>query len=229
MPVHNVQTADVQGIVQEVLRRLQERAQLQSGQSGQQGQQGQQGQEKQEKAISPEPTATSLVWPQSVVSAAGLQGRLGGVQQLIVGPKAIVTPAAQDELRERGIHLTRDTQVATTGSVTVAVQDSIVNPQTQKATRIDSDDQWLSFFTTTIREGRSSLAVSCQPYRLACFANRDRDVRAVAVTDIGQLEDAVGQAAANVLCVPPEVFGGTPLSVITHRYQQVAAAKGGTV
>ena len=220
MPVHNIQTADVQRIVQEVLRRLQERAQRQDKTPS----------PKTPSPKTPSPkTATTLVWPQSVVSTAALSGRLEGVQQLIVGPKAIVTPAAQDELRERGIQLTRDTQESTGGSVGVAVQDSIVNPQTRKATRIGSDDQWASFFTTAIHNGRSSLAVSCQPHRLACLANRDESVRAVVVTDIRQLEDAVGQAAANVLCVSPDVFGVTPLAVITHRYQQVTVAKGRAV
>ena len=49
----------------------------------------------------------SLKIDERVIALAALEGRLDGVKQLIVQPKAIVTPAVRDELRDRDIKLVR--------------------------------------------------------------------------------------------------------------------------
>ena len=47
----------------------------------------------------------TLTVSERVVSLAGLNGRLEGVRQLVVPPRAIVTPSVRDELRRRRIAL----------------------------------------------------------------------------------------------------------------------------
>jgi len=78
----------VERVVQEVLRRL-----LQQGHG----------------VGTPPPAAseTELRMNDKLVSLATLEGRLAGVRRLIVGPHAIVTPAAKDRLRDQGIELVR--------------------------------------------------------------------------------------------------------------------------
>ncbi len=42
-----------------------------------------------------------------VITLDSLSGQLSGVRELVVHPKAVVTPAVKDELRQRGIRLVR--------------------------------------------------------------------------------------------------------------------------
>ena len=217
----NTPSAEIQRIVQEVLRRLEQTA-LGYATATTSETPSKTGESKSN-------ASTQLVWSQSVVSAEALCGRLDGVNQLMVGPKAIVTPAARDELREREIHVVRQNDHdVTLRKVQVAVQEDAVANQTSHAIQITSDDQWTAFFTRSIQQNETPVAVSRQPHRLACLANRDHDVRAVAVTDLREMEEAVRQTHANVLCVSPSVLAVTPLSVVSRRFQQVAVANGGT-
>ena len=45
--------------------------------------------------------------PERLITRATLQGRLAGVRRIIVEPRAIVTPAVRDELRDQAIELVR--------------------------------------------------------------------------------------------------------------------------
>jgi hypothetical protein len=76
--------ADIERIVQEVVRRL-----LSLGMQ-----------------VTAKPQST-LTIDDRVVSLTTLEGRLEGVQQLMVEPKAVVTPSVRDELRARKIELVR--------------------------------------------------------------------------------------------------------------------------
>ncbi len=42
-----------------------------------------------------------------LITLATLEGQLEGINQVIVPPRAVVTPAVKDELRDRKIELTR--------------------------------------------------------------------------------------------------------------------------
>jgi len=42
-----------------------------------------------------------------LVTLASLEGRLEGIRQLVVLPKAVVTPSVRDELRDKKIELVR--------------------------------------------------------------------------------------------------------------------------
>lgn len=84
----NLSPEQLEWIVSEVVRRL--TAALQS--SGQ----------------SPASPATAeLVLTDKLVTLRTLEGRLAGVKQIVVPPRAIVTPAVRDELKQRGIKLVR--------------------------------------------------------------------------------------------------------------------------
>jgi len=76
-------------IVQEVIRRLLER-----------------GVGVADAAAASEPAAT-LEIKDKLVTLATLRERLTGVGKVLVGPRAVVTPAVFDELKTRGIQLLR--------------------------------------------------------------------------------------------------------------------------
>jgi hypothetical protein len=42
-----------------------------------------------------------------VVALSAIEGRLDGVRRVVVDRRAVVTPAARDALKEKGVELTR--------------------------------------------------------------------------------------------------------------------------
>lgn len=95
--------SEIEAIVQEVLRRLL-RASSSPPQDG----------AKQSARAEPAGQAgpATLRLTDRVVSLAQLTGRLDGIQNVLVLPQAVVTPAAHDELRQRGIRWARCAQLA---------------------------------------------------------------------------------------------------------------------
>ena len=77
----------VEYIVAEVMRRLRQRG----------------------AAIASEPKQGNgeLVLEDQVVTLATLDSRLTQVQRVVVGTRAVVTPAVKDELKEKGVELVR--------------------------------------------------------------------------------------------------------------------------
>jgi hypothetical protein len=80
--------ADVERIVAEVIRRL--RAMDSS-----------------RAPAAPGPVVHDLVVTDRVITLRTVEGRLKGVQRLLVPAKAVVTPAVKDELKQRKIELVR--------------------------------------------------------------------------------------------------------------------------
>ena len=79
----DVSEAEIERIVQEVIRRLTSAGiRVSSGNS-------------------------ELKLSDRIVTLATIEGRLDGVQQLVVPAKAVVTPSVNDELRDRNIELVR--------------------------------------------------------------------------------------------------------------------------
>jgi hypothetical protein len=86
MPQTGENTELFERIVREVLRRLQAAG------------------VKIEAADSPA-VAAELVLAERLVTLTTLDGRLRGVQRVVVPPRAVITPSARDELRDRNIEL----------------------------------------------------------------------------------------------------------------------------
>ena len=80
--------ADVERIVAEVIRRLRGMASSPVGDA-------------------PPAVGHDLILTERVITLRTLEGRLGGVQRLLVPAKAVVTPAVKDELKQHKIELVR--------------------------------------------------------------------------------------------------------------------------
>jgi hypothetical protein len=52
-------------------------------------------------------TTAELSLSEKVVTLRSIEGRLAGVQRLVVARRAVVTPAVKDELKQRKIELVR--------------------------------------------------------------------------------------------------------------------------
>lgn len=59
------------------------------------------------KVTTPSPR---LIWSEKAVTWFGLRDKLHGVTEIVISPKAVVTPAVRDELKIRGIKLTRSAE-----------------------------------------------------------------------------------------------------------------------
>src|SRR5262245_45447302 len=59
-------------------------------------------------AAPPTATQADFALVEKVVTMRSIEGRLHGIRRLIVPPKAVVTPAVCDELRQRQIELVRE-------------------------------------------------------------------------------------------------------------------------
>jgi hypothetical protein len=51
------------------------------------------------------PGGGDLVLPERVVTMRVIEGRLANVSRIVVGPRAVITPAVKDELRSRKVEL----------------------------------------------------------------------------------------------------------------------------
>ncbi len=80
----NLETLDIDRIVREIVRRLRAEMEVQ-------------------------PAATALTLDAQVITLSALEGKLEGIRQLMVCPRAILTPSVRDELRSKKIEIVRTT------------------------------------------------------------------------------------------------------------------------
>ncbi len=188
----------------------------------------------------------------SVVTLADLNGRLGGVRRLVVRPKAVVTPSARDELRERRIDLVFEAvptakkqngdavsavSSATPKDLTIIAARTRTSPQ-EIASAIKSTDLRIDcrstdcLIETSDRTAESAskvnavvVIVTAHTAAALCLANRKQGVRAVLVSDADEFlrdADAVG---ANVIVVSPKKFPFYQLKRIVERFASCDARK----
>jgi len=164
-----------------------------------------------------------------IVTADVLSERVNGSRIVVVGPKALVTPAAWDLICARGLTLSRgDAQppakAATGPAKSEARTQSNLQPlllvvrNTEAAERLWADllggwrrellgcpdDAARLAISELTRGGASAVVILAeQTYRAACLANRNDAIKAVAVRDAADVRVVRKQLRANVWCVDP--------------------------
>lgn len=164
-----------------------------------------------------------------VITAELLAERLDTATHVTVAPKAIVTPAAWDLVRERGVTIQRgETQLqasaghrdATDATSRAARLPSllIVVRHTPAVERLCEDlhatwrrellgcpDDAAQLAISAIARGETNTVtiLAAQTHRAACLANRNDAVKAVAVRDAADVPVVRKQLRANVWCVDP--------------------------
>lgn len=177
----------------------------------------------------PEPGTAAL--NERIISLAALNGRLDGARRLIVPTNAIVTPAARDELRQRGVILERLSKPSAAegavasggGDVWLAAADTGYSPlELVRALAQSGMAAQAIESRKNSRPGRSELisavAAICEKLTAggargilltsrtaaaSCLANRRRRIRAAVVFDAASLEEAVAELGANLLVLSP--------------------------
>lgn len=198
---------DIETIVREVIRRLREAT------SGTES--------NIETIAGTQRVAPSLELADRVVTLSSLEGKLSGIETVVVPSRAIITPAARDELKQRKITIERAASakpsgVAITtvaGGLTVAVETSglcevelrkllgkSVNVVKQPAA--DAAASVKSLGENVVAGGRGVLITST-PAAAVMLANRTNGVRAAYGFNFPAIRRAKDEIAANLLVIEP--------------------------
>jgi pyruvate/2-oxoglutarate dehydrogenase complex dihydrolipoamide acyltransferase (E2) component len=170
-----------------------------------------------------------------VVTLAAIDGRWSGLRQLVVPPRAIVTPAVRDELRRRNVALTFAAPSANATPATPLLLTLLVHTGAGDAASLVAA---LAAESVVVRqENLDCLIASCE--RLAgalaaarglgllltrhataaiCLANRHRGVRAVLASEALTTAAAAVAVGANLLVADPVALGPARLKRIVLDY-----------
>jgi hypothetical protein len=161
-----------------------------------------------------------LRWTGRVVASEDLRHALNGHRELLISPRAVITPLAAEELRARGVRVTRQPADSppVPGKAWAVAQD---RPYRQVASAVQGlrrdglavkdlpacPDGVSCSWSRALAEcvGRGECAggvVFCpDPGLVCCVANKVAGLRAVAVVTVGQVAQALLTLAPNLVAV----------------------------
>ena len=149
-----------------------------------------------------------------LVTLATIEKKIEGIKQLEVKPKAVVTPAVFDLLRDKSIQLRRTANGASNGSkkkVVVATTEPQANPHELNRwlrdhlfdaipiTNSSTEDLVAEIARRQLTDAEKVIVISSCPFQFACVANRNEQLRAIAALDAKTAAQAVNETDANVL------------------------------
>lgn len=170
-------------------------------------------------AVAVASTLSVLSVPGKVITLQSLEGRLAGIAEIKVEPRAIVTPAVNDELRKRSIRLVRSAATATGAKPTVAKllvasqipaelavrtqsllaaasipYETLQSASTPKLVDVAKE---LAFKVTSGRQ--LGLFLTNQPAVASSVLQKMVGVRAYPLSDVTSLQDALASLAPNIV------------------------------
>ncbi|MEE8451240.1 MAG: hypothetical protein V3R99_04965 [Thermoguttaceae bacterium] len=171
-----------------------------------------------------------LVLSCSVVTLSALEGRLSGVQRVVVPPQAVVTPSVRDELYRRNVALAHEgskldepSAVARLVLVTAGKRyDPAALVEALRSEAIDVEPHASDCLIEStdlladkmLHSSSLGLLLTRHPAAALCLANRHSGVRAVSGTDAATIADATVSVGANLLVIDPTAVGALPLKRI---------------
>jgi hypothetical protein len=171
------------------------------------------------KATEQNGDATTLRWAGRLLSSDDLRRHLNGHRELILAPRAIITPLAADELRTRGVQIRREeTKTSPTKPSRLGVAQERPDSAVESAIRaLDRDGlsltplqgctgptcDWARALAECIAKGTCEAGVlfCVDPALVCCVANKVIGVRAAAVSSVVQSARALTNLGANLLAV----------------------------
>ena len=158
-----------------------------------------------------------------VISLAQLDGQLDGITQLALSSCSIITPAAQDLLRQRGINVVRVRPTQANGHhqfhVAIGTAETKHDPtaMVRKLTDQGIQVQQLarSGLTVVVQElvdlvgrgGCGGMLLTENTTPALCMANRHRGVRAGLGVDLSSVKEVIRSVGANLLVMNPHATG----------------------
>jgi ribose 5-phosphate isomerase RpiB len=186
----------------------------------------------------PQEDKGQLIVTQRVVSLAALNGGLNGIRQLVVPPRAIVTPSVRDELRRRQITLVFGPPAAAAkaddGRLVLMAAGSLDLASLAAAIAAEGltvDVQRSDCLMAAIDRLASQLAQEKTVGVLAtddtaaglCLANRLSGVRAVLGVSTATIAVEASSVGANLLVASPAVLGPAQLKQLVVQFCRQAS------
>ena len=170
-----------------------------------------------------------------IITADLLKARVQPGSKVIIGLKAIVTPSAQDSIRNDRIIVERGETAATSGAVSDVrwkILLSSVTDQTARAVDVicqqrnqvqkeisGSANEAAAAVVSAIARAEVAgvLVLTSQPQVVACLANRHKLIRAAVVTDLAGWQQVQPQLKPNVVCISPRERGFMELQNLINK------------
>lgn len=163
----------------------------------------------------PAPSCGELRLGEPVVTLSRLTGQLEGIATVIVGSAAVVTPAARDLLKQRGIELIRqsanakppkgqvvlgvaETNYDAAGLARMLTQHGIGTERLAQCGLLAAVDEVTD---AVARGGKIGVLLTRQTAAVLCLANRARGVQAVLATSVDAVRSARTTFGANLLVI----------------------------
>lgn len=164
----------------------------------------------------------ALRWTGRVLAFDDVRRRVNGHGDLILSPSTIVTPLAEDQLREQGVRITRERLATSPASAVLqpawGVAQERAHPLIDSALRSLEREgvalrslppcdgiecRWAQALAACLRRGAccGGVVFCGDPGLVCCVANKTVGVRAVAVTTVSQAARATLTLGANLLAV----------------------------
>lgn len=214
---------ELEQIVREVLRRLRELEKEKQG----------------DKAAKRDDRRAGELWlSERLVTLAALKDKLPGIKTIVVPRRAIITPAARDEIKTRNITLEysdntnnqtvsgRKLLFAVTTNYSAAALLKRAASANIKVEKVDAAN-WSEAVRqmTEQLQGKQMVGVilTAEPAAAACLANRNAAIRAAVVSDPRSANDAIDSLGANLLAIDPAAMSLYTLENILKEYAQTLA------
>ena len=178
-----------------------------------------------------------LVLNERVITTAQVPQGLSHGDEVIIRPKAVVTPAAIDLFKDRGVGVKRMPVAATTPAVMKDKRQFVVIggglPESLKATRLLAEFPEIVQFDCVIEAGRNitefsrTIVLTDSPEIAVVAMGRLPSLRTVELNieqGMGAMERRCTSVAANVLVVGREDVGNWRLPAITKKFFELQYA-----
>ena len=178
-----------------------------------------------------------LVLNERVITTAQIPQGLSHGDEVIIRPKAVVTPAAIDLFKDRGVGVKRMPVAATTPAVMKDKRQFVVVggglPESLKATRLLAEFPEIVRFDCVIEAGRNitefsrTIVLTDSPEIAVVAMSRLPSLRTVELNieqGMGAMERRCTSVAANVLVVGREDVGNWRLPAITKKFFELQYA-----
>lgn len=180
-------------------------------------------------------TPAVVVLRERVITADVLKAQVPPGSTVIIGPKAIITPSAQDCLRHNRIIVERGETTTTDGNVsgvrwkillssvtdqTARAVDVICGQRSQLTKEISGsavEAAALAISAIARAEVAGVLVLTGHPHVVACRANRNTAIRAAVVTDLAGWHQTQTHLKPNVVCINPRERGFMELQNLINK------------
>jgi pyruvate/2-oxoglutarate dehydrogenase complex dihydrolipoamide acyltransferase (E2) component len=173
----------------------------------------------------PQNITTGPTLSDRLITAAVVEGLSVGSGRVTIAARAVVTPAAADLARERGIDLVRTatpaSRVALPFFVAHAQCRGNAAPRAAAIARAVPSAQQLpttglvelidALAAHASRDGGRGILLTSRPYVALILANRSASLRAVTARDLAAMNTAISDCEANLIVVDPAGFSAGAL------------------